>query len=302
MTRRGAVLAAVGVVLLLLSAGATGLVTVAPGEAAVVRRLGRLRPRPLGPGLHLIAPWGTDRVVLVRTDLVRRLRVGLSAAPGAGDEPGAGEFLTGDLNLLRAEATVQYRVDDPAAFAVRVEEVGPLLARLAEAGLGRALARQSIDDVLRDGRSQAARDAAAALTAGASRYGLGVEVLGVSLTDARPPGEVAADFAAAVAARSDRDRLETEAKTYAQRTTIEAAATAAARTEHARALAGRDVTLARARAARFESLRLEADRARPLAVWRIYVDALRGLWPRAGRKLILTPEEPVDLSIVGDGR
>src|SRR5262249_57024473 len=86
---------------------ASGWVAVAPGEAAVVRRLGRVLPSPWGPGLHLGWPLGGDRVGRVRTEEVRRLTVGLAGAPGAGSEPGAGEFLTGDLNLLRSEATVQ---------------------------------------------------------------------------------------------------------------------------------------------------------------------------------------------------
>lgn len=300
MSRRGVLYAAAG--LAVLAYGATGLVAVAPGESAVVRRLGRLELAPLGPGLHLRAPWGIDRVERVRTDEVRRLRVGLSSTPGAGDEPGAGEFLTGDLNLLRAEATVQYRVDDAAAFALRAAEVEPLLARLADAALARSLARRAVDATLHDGRAAAARDAAATLAEGARRYGLGVEVLGLSLTDARPPGEVAADFAAAVAARSERDRLENDARTYAKRTEAAATAESAARLEGARARADRAVTLARGRAARFLAVLAEAGRDRPLAVRRLYLDALRALWPRVGRKLVLTPDEPIDLSILGGTR
>ena len=42
-----------------------------------------------------------------------------------------------------------------------------------------------------------------------------------------------------------------------------------------------------------------AERSRPLTVRRLYRDALRDLLPRVRRKLVLTPDEPVDLSLMG---
>ena len=231
----------------LLSLGylATGLVIVAPGEVAVVRRLGRVVPWAYGPGPHLGWPVGFDRVIRVRPDEVRRLPIGLAGTPGPHDEPGAGEYLTGDLNLLRAQATVQYRVADPVAFILRAAELEPLLKRLAESSLSRALARQGIDATLREGRAAVAREAEADLDRSVRRYGLGISVLGVSLTDARPPTEVAPDFAAAQSARSEHDRRVNEAKTYAATTVTAADARALARLEQARASADRTVALAR---------------------------------------------------------
>jgi membrane protease subunit HflK len=285
-----------------LAYGASGLVVVPQGEAVVVRRLGRVLPKPWYPGLHLGWPWGFDRLDRVRTDEVRRLTIGLSGTPGVWDEPGAGEYLSGDLNVLRAEATVQYRVSDPLAFTVRSAEVEPLLRRLAESAMSRALARQGIDATFREGRAEAAREAAGAIARGIERYGLGVSVLGVSLTDARPPTEVAADFASAQSARSDRDRRVNEAKAYATNTATAANARARARLEQARAKADRTLALARGRASRFVSLLAGAENSRALTVRRLYLDTIRELLPRVGRKLVLAPDEPVDLSLIGAGR
>jgi membrane protease subunit HflK len=278
---------------------ATGLVVVAPGEAVVVRRLGKVLPRPWTAGLHWGGPVGIDRIVRVRTDEVRDLAVGLAGVPGPDDDPGAGEFLTGDLNLLRARGIVQYRVADPVAFALRAGDVEGLLARQAEAGLTRALARRGIDAALRTGRAEVARDAEADLARAVARAGLGLAILGVSLTDARPPAEVQPDFAAAQSAQSEHDRRLTEAGTYDATTLATARASAQARTEQAHARADRAVALARGRADRFLALLAEADRSRPLTARRLYRDALRDLLPKVRRKLVLTPEEPVDLSILG---
>ncbi len=132
-----------------------------------------------------------------------------------------------------------------------------------------------------------------------ARDRLGLSILGLSLTDARPPSEVAPDFAAAEAARSDRDRRRNEARGFIATTLAAARAEAGARLERARADAHRQVVLARSRASRFVGLLPELQRDRSLTIRRLYLDAIRALWPRVKRKLVLAPEEPVDLTVLG---
>jgi len=285
--------------LALLAYLATGWTNIAPGEAGVVRRFGKVVSPSWGPGAHWGLPYGFDVVDRVRTDEVRRLDVGVSGAFDPRFEPGSGEFLTGDLNVLRASATVQYRVADPAAYALRTEGVEPLLKRLAEASLSEALASSGIDASLGDGRAAVAATSARILENEARHYGLGIAVLGVSLTDARPPSEVAADFAAAQSARSDYDRRLNEAKTYAATTLTKAESLAAANLQQAHARAERITSIARAKASKFLALLQESHKARGLTVRRIYLDAIGEMLPRVRRKLVLTPDEPVDLSIFG---
>jgi membrane protease subunit HflK len=286
------------VVLGAIACAATGLVVVAPGEVVVVRRFGRVLREPWSAGPHLGWPGGIDRRTRVRIDEVRRIEIGRAAAPGADEEPGTGEFLTADRNILRARAVVQYRVDDPVRF-VLAGEIEPALARLAESGLAAALAGVPIDAALGPGRAEVARQAAARIARGAERLGLGVAVLGVSLTDARPPAEVEPDFAAAQSARSERDRRIVDARASATTLRTAAEAESRARLDAAHADATRSVRLALARAERFLALLAEANGARRLTVGRLYRDTLRDLLPRVRRKVLLTPEEPVDLSLFG---
>src|SRR5439155_9334449 len=125
--------------------------------------------------------------------------------------------------------------------------------------------------------AEVARDAAADLAGAAARLRLGVAVLGLSLTDARPPAEVQPDFAIAQSAQSAHDRRLREARTYEARALATAAAAAQALRERAGARANRALSLARGRADRFLALLAEADRSRPLTVRRLYLDALRDL-------------------------
>ncbi len=280
-------------------ATATGLVVVAPGESVVVRRFGRVLPEAWGPGLHLGLPRGLDRIERLRLEEVRRVEVGLADTPGPNDEPGAGEYLTGDLNLIHARAVVQYRVADPVRFVLATDDREFTLSRMAESSLARALSRRGIEAALRDGRADIAIDVRDDLDRASRSYGLGLTILGVSLTDAQPPLEVQPDFAAAQSARSDLERKGNEARSRAETVAIAAKSKARAIDESARAEADRGVALAKARASRFLSLLAEAERSRRLTVRRLYLDSLHDLLPKVRRKILLTPDEPVDLSLFG---
>ena len=287
------------VALILLGVLASGWTTVGPGEVVVVRRLGRALREPWGPGSHWGWPLGIDRATRLRLDEVRRIEFGRPEVAGPRDEPGEGEYLTGDRNLVRVRGVVQYRVADPLAFVLRSAEVDRLLGRATEASLARALASREVDAPLRSGRPEVARDVQDELTRAVERLGLGVAILGVNLTDARPPVEVEPAFVEAQAAQSGRDRRINEARALAGTIRPAALALAEVATDEARAKADRGVSMARGQADRFLALLAEADRSRALTVRRLYRDALRDLLPRVRRKVLMTPDEPVDLGLYG---
>lgn len=299
MIRRGWWVGLAGLLLAVLLA--SSWTTVSPGEVVVVRRLGRVLPEPWAPGSHWGWPLGLDRKIRLRLDEVRRLEFGRIEPAGPRDEPGEGEYLTGDRNLLRARGVVQYRVSDPVAYTLQTEDVERLLARATEASLARALASRGVDAPLRSGRLEVALDVQRELARSVEALGLGVSILGVNLTDARPPVEVEPAFVEAQAAQSERDRRIDEARALLGIIRPAALAAAEGSTDEARAQADRAVAMARGQAERFLALLAEADRSRLLTVRRLYRDALRDLLPKVRRKVLLTPDEPVDLGLFGQG-
>jgi modulator of FtsH protease HflK len=280
-------------------AAATGWCLVAPGEVVVVRRFGRVVEPPWGPGLHCRWPLGIDRIDRVRSDAVRQVTIGLAGPAGSDLEPGAGEVMTGDLNLLRFQATVQYRIARPVDYALRVDQVEPLLTTSAEASVSRAMAVRGVDAVLRSDRQAIAREVKHDLQSSADHYQSGVSILGVSLTDARPPTEVEADFAAAQSADSERDRRVNEAQSYNETTTTAAGAAAHKKLEIAHAVAERTVLIARADAQRFLDLLPEVGRSRSLTVRRLYIETMQSLLDGVKRKVVLPPGGDVDLTVLG---
>jgi membrane protease subunit HflK len=274
---------------------------VSPGERIVVRRFGRVLQPVWGPGFHFGLPLGVDRFDRVRTDEVRRLTLGSGGSSEPDLDPAAAELLTGDLNLVRIQVVVQYRVSRPADLLVSAGDhnAETLLGRLAESRLSRALATRGIDQALRDDRRQVAIEVRDQLAADMERDRLGIEILGVSLIDARPPVEVAGEFAAAQSAESERERRGNEARTRAESTVTAAKAKAHALLDAAAATAGRKLLTSRAEASHFLALLPEAQRSRTLTLQRLYIDKLQSLLARVRRKVVLPAGDAVDLSVLG---
>jgi modulator of FtsH protease HflK len=289
----------VGLASTVVLTAAKGWCMVAPGEVVVVRRFGRLVEPLWGPGLHWSWPLGVDRLDRVRSDAVRRLIVGAAGLGELSDEPSSGEATTGDLNLLRIQATVQYRVSRPADYVLKVEEVEPLLSKAAGASVSRTLAARGVDAVLRTDRQAITRDAERHLQALADSYELGVMILGVSLTDARPPFEVEADFTAAQSAESERDRRINDAQSYQETTIVAARSAAGSKLESARAGAARKLITARAEADRFGALAAQVERSRSLTIRRLYIETMQSLLARVKTKLIVPPGGDLDLTVLG---
>ncbi len=280
---------------------ATGFTVVAPGEVVVVRRLGRTIEPVWTAGPHWGAPLGIDHREHIRTDEVRRLTIGRTGDEQRGDAPGAAEFLVGDRNFVRVGATIQYRVSDPVQFSRRPENAENLLAAWAESSLCRALAGRGIDAVLRSERVALGASVAEELNQRARSGQHGVAVLGVILTDARPPVEVQAAFAEAQAAASARERRAQEAEAYGLALQPITRSRARALLDAATAAVTRTTALARSDADRFEALRVEAGRDPVATRRRLYRDMLAALLPRLGRTLVVPAGESVDLSLFGVG-
>ncbi len=229
----------------------TALTQVQPGERAVVRRFGRILPEHPGPGLHVSWPWGIDRVDRVPIGSVRRVVVGFRETGESAATP-AGQMLTGEHNLVNAQAEIDYivREDEIDDFVLLADQADALVARAAESVLVEWIAGRTVDEALLRGKALLP----GALVEGMNRrlepYKMGVRVEQASLTRLNPPDEVRDAFERVAQAQtnirtqinhaeqqadsrrreaeSEQFRLKTSATAYAQEQTLQATAEARA--------------------------------------------------------------------------
>ncbi|RUL86191.1 FtsH protease activity modulator HflK [Tautonia sociabilis] len=296
-----------GSIVVALSAFAvSGVRVIRQDEVGVVRRFGAVRPELWGPGLHWGLPWGMDRVDRLQPGKTRSLTIGddgQTAAPlSRRPDPEADDVLTGDLNLVTAQVTLQYRVSDPTRFLFASTSIEDALSRATEAALTRAVASRRVDDVLTTGRAEVADAMAALIQSTADRQGLGVSIRAVRLGRVAPPVPVADAFADAARARSDRRQAVSEAEAYRDRTLADARGRSREIADAASAAHDRAVQLARGEADRFSSVLTEAARSPDASRRRLYLEAIAELLPRVDRTVVVDPGEAVDLGLFAGGR
>ena len=305
MRRPGATVVIIGLGLGLAAYLATGVAVVQQDELGVVRRFGAVLREPWEPGLHWGLPWGIDRVERIKTGQTRTLTVGArdpqSAPLAQAPNPETDDFLTGDLNLVSAQAIVQYRVLDPVAFLFAARSVDATLSAIAESALTRALAGRSVDDVLTTGRAEVADRMLRAIQDRSDLQGLGVSIRAVRLGRVAPPVPVAPAFADAARARSDRRQVVTQAEEYRDRARADARGQSREIADRAAAQFDRSVQGARGEADRFSKVLAESSKDLPATRRRLYLEALAELLPRFARKVVVAPGQDLDISLFTEG-
>ncbi|MFO0802420.1 MAG: SPFH domain-containing protein [Gemmataceae bacterium] len=187
----------IATVLLLLAYLATGFAQVRPEERAVVRRFGRVVARP-GPGLWVGLPWGIDRVDRVPVRTVRQIKAGF-VPDTAIDAPGnpAGQFLTGDQNLVNVQLTIDYAIGETDAdlddYVIQRDLADATLSREVEAAAAEWAGGRTVDEALLTGTAALPAWIMVRLEPRIAELKLGVRVQRVAAV-LTPPDEVRTAF------------------------------------------------------------------------------------------------------------
>jgi membrane protease subunit HflK len=197
----------------------TGIAQVRPGERAVVRRFGRVVAQP-APGLWVGLPWGMDRVDRVPVNFIRRAYVGYNPEADDNSFMPAGQYLTGDQNLVNVQAAIDYRIGDGDAvvrYVIQQDRAEAAIVRTAESLLAEWVARHEVDEVLRTGKAAVLTWLGPKLQQRIDLYGLGVQIQSVSVVYLAAPDEVKPAFDQVMIAKAKISTLENDARQEAFR-------------------------------------------------------------------------------------
>ena len=266
---------------------ATGIYTVGPGEQGVSRRFGK-EVAVTGPGLRYHWPYPIERVEVVNIAAVRRLEVGFRSTPHYHTVPQESLMLTGDENIVDAQAIVQYRVQDPGTYLFRVADPDQALRDAAEVGLRSVIGRTIIEEVLTLGRVDIQDQTRQFLQQLLDTYQAGLMVTEVKLQVVDPPEQVKDAFHEVVRAREDRERLINEARGYQEDVMPKARGQAEQMLRAAEAYKAQREIRAKGEAAKFLSILEEYAQARDVTEQRLYIETLQRVLPKA-QKIVISP-------------
>jgi modulator of FtsH protease HflK len=270
------------VLVLLLVTAMTGFYQVDAEEAGVVTRMGK-HVRTVDPGLRMKAPWGIERIHRVPVQRQLKLEFGFRT-----DERRTGQerftpvqaeslMLTGDLNAVNVEFSIQLRASDPYAYLFNVRDRDIALRALAEATMREVVGDRTVTEVLTVGRQEIEVTTRNQLNELVTLYQMGITIDQVVLQDVTPPGPVRASWDEVNQAQQQRDRVINEAWAEYNRVIPRALGQAEEQILLARAYEVERLNRARGEAARFESVYEEYRKAPRVTRARIYNEALQGI-------------------------
>jgi membrane protease subunit HflK len=275
---------------------ATSFYQVEPDEEGVVLRFG-VHQGNSPPGLHFKVPFGIDRVyrIPVQRQLTEEfgfrtqtadLRSQVSSR-GYEDES---NMLTGDLNTVVVDWVVQFRIIDPEAYLFKVRNAQGSFRDMAEAVMREVVGDRTVNEVITIGRQEVALVVLAQLQELADLYEIGIQVDQVVLQDVAPPDPVKPAFNKVNQAEQQKSQLISEAQSEYNKVIPRARGEAEQTVLAAEGYALDRVNRAEGEAARFNAFYAEYRKAPDVTRQRIYLETMREVLPKAGRKIVVDDE------------
>jgi membrane protease subunit HflK len=290
--RRGLMLLALFAVLAWV---ASGIYKVGPDEQGVVLRFGRRVSTEL-PGLHYRPPYPISTVLLPRVTNVNELRSSaLMPRPDAA-RPGivrtnivpadASRMLTGDENIVEADYSVLWKINDAGAYLFHVQDPEGMIRMAAETAVRTMIGRNPIQAVLSDRRQQIAVEVQDELQRLLDDYGAGILVIQVQLQRVDPPAAVIDAFNDVQRAKADQVRARNEAEAYRNDVLPRARGQAEHIVQDAEAYRTQAIDQAQGDVSAFLAAYKAYQEAPEVFSWRVYLDSMDELLRRASRVVI----------------
>ncbi len=250
---------------------AMGVYQIDQQERGVVLRFGKFHDTVL-PGLQ----WNPPLIDSVEKVNVTKLRSNSFSEI----------MLTQDENIVSVNLSVQYEINDPANFVLRVRDPEQSLKHAAQSALRHVVGSTSMDLVLTEGREKIAIDVHKRLQDYIDLYQTGILVSKVTLDKSKPPKQVEAAFDDVIEAKEDEERLKNEAQAYANGIVPEARGQAQRQIEEANAYKEQVIANAKGEADRFDRLLAEYRKAPEVTRERLYLDAVQAVMSQTNKVMV----------------
>ena len=284
------------VVVIVLAVLSTSIYQVEPDEVGVVLRFG-VHVENTEPGLHWRLPFGIDRVepIPVQRQLTEEFgfetpRQGVPPRFPRDELADQSAMLTGDLNAAVVEWVVQYRIVDPVAFLFKVRNAQETFRDMSEAVMREVVGDRTVNEVITIGRQEVAAVVLEQLQELNELYETGIQVEQVVLQDVTPPDPVQPAFNEVNQAEQDKSTLISQAQSEYNKVVPRARGEAEQTIRAAEGYAVQRVNRAEGDAARFVALYDEYRKAPEVTRKRIYLETVRDILPRVGRKVVVDDE------------
>ena len=199
-------------------------------------------------------------------------------------------MVTGDLNAATVEWIVQYRINDPRQFLFQVKDPSDTLRAVSESVMREVVGDRTVDEVITIGRQEIEVFVLQRLQELVNKYEMGLSIDQVQLKDVNPPDPVRASFNEVNQAQQERVKLVNEANREYNQVVPRARGEADQKIEAAKGYALKRINEAEGDATRFNAMFSEYQKAPEVTRRRMYLETMKDVVPKMGRKIIMDAE------------
>jgi membrane protease subunit HflK len=247
-----------------------------PDELGVVMRFGQfVRQEP--PGLHMRLPYPIEEVRTPKVTQQNIISIGRGGSTTIGRGGTAGEsslMVTGDINVIDMKFDVFWRIktDKVQDYLFNIQKPETTVREVAESVMREVVGQSNLQWLLTEGRQKTETAVMTHMQDTLDSYGAGIKIDQIQLKEVDPPPQVIASFRDVQAARTDRDRLQTEAQTVADQIVPRAKGEAERTLAQARGYKEQVINEAAGQAARFLSVLEEYKKAPEVTRRRMFLE------------------------------
>ena len=264
-----------------------------PNEAGVIQRFGK-HVRTTMPGLHAKFPGPIETLSKVPIRKVeseefgfRTLQAGVQTRY-ASESAYQGEslMLTGDLNVAVVPWVVQYNIKNPEKYLFKVRDVTSTLRDLAESTMRLVVGDRSITEVINK-RGEIADRAKVLLQQEMDEAETGINITTIEMQKTNVPEPVQPSWNEVNQAGQEKEKMIEQANAQYNALIPQARGQAEKTIKEAEGYALDRVNRGQGDASRFLALYEEYSKAKDVTKRRLYLEALREIYPKLGDKYIV---------------
>ena len=270
------------VLALAVVAGFSSVYVVDETENAVITRFGKYT-QTVGSGLHVKLPFGIEKNYNVDIKTLRAEQFGFKTVKaGRNNEyknniSEESEMLTGDLNIVDVEWSIQYRIVDPVAWLFNVQERKQTIRDISQSVVNTLVGDRAFD-TMESERSAIQTSALELMNENFKQLGLGINVILVQLQNIVPPEGVQQAFDDVNKAIQDKNRFINEGKEVYNAEIPRAQGEANQQVLVAEGYAAERINRAQGDVARFNAVYEEYKKSPKVTRERLYLEAMESVF------------------------
>jgi modulator of FtsH protease HflK len=183
-------------------------------------------------------------------------------------------MLTGDENIVDVNFVVFWRIHDALKYLFNIQNPETTVREVAESAMREVVGQSNIQPLLTGARQKTEQAVQKLMQDVLDSYGAGIRVDQVQLQKVDPPTQVIDAFRDVQAAATDKERLQNDAASYANRIVPEARGEAERILQGARAYREQSVAEATGQTARFLKIYDEYKKAPEVTRTRMYLETM----------------------------